>query len=515
MCNKLSIYKIALASLLGVTALGLTSCEKFLDEKPSKTSSLVVKNTDQLFALLNEYKTFYKEPNSAAIFSTDDYHVSKNLFDARPATFGLINIQFALWDKDYVAQDTRGTYWSNEYTKIFTANLVLSALDQVSGSDSDKATLKADAHFIRAYSYFQLANTYCLPFTEQNRDELGLPLKQSTSFEELDERRPLHEVYALIESDLQEALKTTLSLRQGEQQRHWRSNKAAVNGFAARYYLTRGDYQKALDFAEKSLEDNNALMDYNTDMSYGRSANVIVGTGTPQQKTVTLQFPRTHDNRIEFDLTDITRWRELSYMRFLDHGSWWYVPSQELLALYNQEHDLRFKYHVVEDYSYDRGLINPAYSYPGYVAFFKNALISGITTAEVLLIKAESLARLGRVDDAMTAINTLRAKRLEPGSWVNLSATNQADAIKMVLEERRRELPFTQRWFDLRRLNHNDYDADDVVLTKEFYPYTASVVDRTAPSIRYTLPKGSRRYATPIPETEIISSQGRIVQNKY
>jgi hypothetical protein len=170
---------------------------------------------------------------------------------------------------------------------------------------------------------------------------------------------------------------------------------------------------------------------------------------------------------------------------------------------------------MVEGYSYDRGMTKPSYDYPGYIFFFKDRIPSGPTVAEMLLIKAEALARTNNINGAMDALNTLRAKRMTPGAWVNLVATGQDDAIHKVIDERRREMPFVQRWFDLRRYNNNEDPNDDVVLTKSFYPYTISAVQTTQPVQTYTLPKNSRRYAAPLPRTEIISSNGVITQNTY
>lgn len=506
---KLAFLAIGLTTML----LGLSSCEKFLAEKPSKTSSLVVTNTNQLHALLNNYSSFYSEGNRSAIYSTDHYGLTTDIYHARPSTYSMASVEFALWDTEYLPDDGREVFWSGEFRKIFTANMVLSSLDEVSGSEKDKTELKADAHFIRAYSYFQLANTYCLPYNDKNRDEVGLPLKQSTSFEELAERRPLHEVYALIESDLNEALKTNVKLSVDGKNRHWRANTAGVNGFAARYHLTLGNYQKALEHAEVSLQEYSTLVDYNTEMRYGKESNVNINTGTPEASQFTIQFPYTHDN--QSDMTDMVQWKEFLYFRMLSHESWWYIPSQELLDLYDQENDLRYEYHMVEGYSYDRGMASPAYNYPGYVFFFKDRVPSGPTVAEMLLIKAEALARLGKPAEAMSTVNILRRSRMKPGAWVNLQAGTQDEAIKKVLEERRRELPFSQRWFDIRRFNHNDYTGDDVVLSKTFYPYNISSVIADGELKTYTLPADSRRYAAPIPRTEIISSQGVIVQNTY
>lgn len=493
---------------------GFASCKKYLDEPPSKNTSLVVTTTDQLSALLNNYSQFYSEGNRTAIYSTDDYELPKSLYDARPATFSaMATIQFMLWDIPYLPDDTREGFWSGEYRKIFYANMALDYVDKVTGSDADKAAIKADAHLIRAYSYWELANTYCLPYTDATKNEAGLPIKISTSFEEPFVRQPLSKVYELIEADITEALKTTVPLQQGTQVRHWRASKAGVNGFAARYYLNRNNYAKAITHANDALTEYSRLVDYNSEMRYGRDVVLTIDAGTAQQQSVTLKFPYTHDNQTDF--TDMLGWKEFLYFRMLNHESWWYIPSQGLLNLYDQTNDLRYRYHIVEGYSYDRGLSKPSYNYPGYIFFFKDRVPSGPTVAEMYLIKAEALARTNDVAGAMTAVNTLRAKRMLPGAWVNLSAINKDDAIKKVAEERRREMPFVQRWYDLRRYNNNEDPNDDVNLSKSFYPYTNSAVLTTQPVQSYTLPKGSRRWAAPLPRTEIISSDGVIEQNTY
>ena len=507
-----SIYRSI--TILAAASTLFASCKKYLEEAPSKTTSLVVSTTAQLDALLNNHNNFYSEGNRTAIYSTDDFGLTTTLYNARPGTFSsMATIQFSFWDIDYLPDDTREVFWSTEYRKIFTANMVLENLDKVSGPEADKAVLKADAHFVRAYSYWMLANTYCLPYTEATKNEAGLPIKTATSFEQPMERQPLHKVYELIESDLGEALETSIPLVQSGRPRHWRASKAGVNGFAARYYLHRNNYTKALEHANAALSEYSTLVDYNTQMKYGKDQSVTIDAGTAQQKTVVLKYPYTHDNQIDF--SDMLNWKEFLYFRMLNHESWWYIPSQDLLNLYDKDNDLRYTYHMVEGYSYDRGMIKPSYDYPGYIFFFKDRIPSGPTVAEVLLIKAECLARNNDVAGAMAAVNILRTARMKPGAWVNLTAADKADAIKKILEERRREMPFVQRWFDIRRYNNNEDPADDVVLSKTFYPYTASAVLSAEAPKTYKLEKNSRRFAVPIPRTEIISSDGVIEQNKY
>ena len=508
----MNTIKYLLSFVIGLSLL--FGCDDFLDEKPSKSTSLVITSIDQLEYILNSYSTFYQESNRAAIYSSDDYGLLPELYNAKSNSYSLAGVQFATWNIENLPFDSRENFWQSEYKKIFNANMILSYLPKVSGSDADKELIKNEAHLIRAISMLNLVQTYSLPYTEANAGEPGIVLKQSTSFEESYERATLRETYELIESDLNEALKLTNKMEVVNNKfRSWRGSKGAANAYAARYWLIRNNYAKALEYANVALQEHNAMMDYNTDMRYSSiPSNATVG-GVP----VPILYPYTHDN--QSDLTDMMEWDELYYFRLMYHESWWYIPSPELLSLYDKNYDLRFRYHIVDNYSYDRGLTNPAYEYPGYIFFYKDRIPSGPTVAEMLLIKAESLARQDKVALAIDAVNQLRDKRMDssaPSDAKYLSASNKNEATSVILEERRREMPFSQRWFDIRRLNNNEDTADDVgALTRNFYGYNSSTITPSTGIISYSLEKNSRRYAAPIPNTEIQSSEGVIEQNKY
>ncbi len=510
----------------------LPSCSKiddFLDERPSKSTSKPLETVEELDGILGAYSSFYTESSATLFAGHDDFGLIKEIHDSYAGIYGGTSMAYhfypAVWDiKNLEISGDKG--WAESWSKIFKANMVLNNIDNVKGSESLKADLKAEAHFIRAYEMYMLANVFCLPYTnfnKSNKDELGLPLKQSTSFEESVERKTIEETYKFIEADLQEALKiTTPLIRQSDGVlRAWRGNKTGVKAFAARYYLYQGDYEQALHYANLALGEYNTLVDYNLNsknggMTWGLPKAYTINQGTPQQQTVTLKYPYGHDN--QSDPTDRMAWKEHLYMRFMYNGSWWFIPSRELLALYDQNYDRRYEYNYVQGYSYDRGCVKPAYSYPGYIRFFKDNLPSGPTVAEMYLIKAECHARLNQILEAQTAVNTLRAKRINnsaPANVINLSFSNKADAIKKILEERRRELAFVQRWYDIRRLNNNDDPNDDVVMTKTFYGYNSSSILNNEGLKIYTLPKDSRRFATPIPYTDIVAGHGVLKQNTY
>lgn len=500
--------------LLIVSTLILSACNDFLDEKPSKNTSLVPSTVDQLDYLLNNYTTFYQEGNRTVIYSSDDYGLQKEIYDAKSSAYGVVAAQFGTWDIEFIPKDTREGFWSGEYRKIFTANMVLSYLPKVSGTEAQKERLNQESHFIRAYSYWTLAQTYCLPYSETNKNELGLVLKQSTSFEEPIARATLKETYDQIEVDLAEALKLTTKLEKvNNKYKSWRASKAAVNAFAARYYLSRNDYSNAFAHAETALQEHSVMMDYNVDMRFSSIVSNISVKGVITR----IWYPYTHDNQT--DMTDMLEWKEHYYFRANYHESWWYIPSTQLLDIYDKTFDLRYKYHMVKNYSYDRGLTSPAFEYPGYIFFYKDRIPSGPTVAEVLLIKAECLARQNKISEAMSAVNILRAKRMDKSAApaiINLSAAGKDEAIAKILLERRREMPFTQRWNDIRRLNSNEDPNDDIgALTTSFYGYNNAAISPALGLNTYTLPKNSRRYAAPIPYTEIQSSNGVIIQNTY
>lgn len=132
------------------------------------------------------------------------------------------------------------------------------------------------------------------------------------------------------------------------------------------------------------------------------------------------------------------------------------------------------------------------------------------TFSEVLLNKAEVLARKGDFGGAMTVVNILRQKRMS--TYIALTATDKDDAIKKVLEERRREMPFAMRWYDIRRFSVNEYPADDVTVTRDFFDVSISGVNVNAPKT-YTL--SAKGLLVPINGVEMDASKGQIVQNPY
>jgi tetratricopeptide (TPR) repeat protein len=512
----MKISKYLICASFAFSLFSLTGCNDFLDKAPSKTTYREISSCSDLDALLNDYKTFTMEQGET-FYGTDDYGLNSTIYNSMLGKPTIHQIQNTFWSTDVNADISDNSLWSLEYKKIFIANLVLNNIDNAAGDDVTKSNLRAEAHFIRAYSYFLLANTYCLPYTDANKSEMGLPLKQTTSFIELDSRNTLEETYNLIENDLTEALKTNVSLYRSDGKiRTWRANVGAVNAFAARYWLMRGDYTKAQQYAEKALAINSQLIDYNTEMGYSSIFDKYLINESTKPENITLKYPSTYKS-FALDPSMILYWKESYYARGCQHTFRWFIPSQSLLDMYtDKDNDLRYHYFMVQNYSLKAACsADPAFLYPGYVVFFDDVLPSGPSVPEMILIKAECQARSGNYQEAMKTVNVLRAKRIVTSAYADLSASSQADAVKQILAERRREMPFAMRWYDIRRLNFNDDPTDDVTLTKSFYNFNTTTVLPNDGVKTYTLTKDSRRYALPIPPREVSITNGDIKQNTY
>ena len=139
-------------------------------------------------------------------------------------------------------------------------------------------------------------------------------------------------------------------------------------------------------------------------------------------------------------------------------------------------------------------------------------IISGLTPQELMLNKAEILVRQGNWQDGLSLLTPLRQARYRTGTATALTASSQAEALKQVLEERRRELPFAFRMMDIKRFSVNETPDDDVTITRDFFDMSVTEVDTNTPKT-WIIPGNSPALAMPIFQVDIDSSQGMIEQN--
>jgi len=422
----------------------LAGCKKYLDEKSDK-KLVVPSSLADLQSILDAYsKMSFGEPGEGEVSSTDYY-----ITDANYNSLSKDNLRrLYTWQKDYLFESLSNS-WYFGYTSIYAAN---SVLDQISSvpPGAERDNIKGQAHFFRAKQYLNLAGVFTPAYDPATAgNDLGLPLRLNTDFNAPSVRASNEATYQQIISDLKAAIPLLPVMPLSP----IRPSKPAAYGLLARTYLFMRRYPEAGRYADSCLQHFSRLIDYNT-------LNAAASYPLAQFNAETIFFSvmatpaPINPSRAKTD------------------------PD-----LYNQytANDLRktvfFKRNTDGTYAF-KG------NYSGMLAPF-----GGLSTNEILLIRAEAAIRQNQTTAGMEDLNTLLKTRWKTGTFVPFTAALPAEALELVLKERRKELLNRGlRWMDIKRLN------------KEGANITLS---RTVAGQVYTLPPNDPRYALPIPEDVI------------
>lgn len=458
---KKTIY-IFIAS---VALLLLSGCDQFLSIQPK--GILIPKTVEEYEALLND-AGFMKVAEAYPVYLSDDAYVPDDdetgYLIGYNTTEQYIKNLYSFNEKVFGPSEEDG-FWVYSYNRIYTYNVLVNRImDATEGTEERKKSIKAEALMGRALEYLYLVNAYAVHYDKATASkDLGVPLVLSID-EKPDHltRATVQEVYDLIINDLTEAVKY---LPMKPSLNAFRASKSAGLGILSRAYLYMGEYDKALKYANESLEVNNALLNLN-------DYEVVNPTGA---------LGRTN-------VPGMTRNPENIYLRlapwvFGISGS--VYPSKDLLELFTPNDRRLQLYYTTEPY----GLTTET---PIWLQYLETNL--AISTPEVYLTAAECEARIGSKDKAMQLLNGFRDHRFANNTA--LVAGSKEEALKMVLEERRRELAFQGplRLYDLKRFNKQ--------------PGLAKKVTRVIQGKTHTLEPNSPKYVLPIPATVLRFNPG-------
>ncbi|TRZ41293.1 RagB/SusD family nutrient uptake outer membrane protein [Robertkochia solimangrovi] len=444
-----------------ITTLSLVGCDNYV-EIPTE-GKLVPEETENFRYLLNNVYVLDRSYASVDLASDDivirDDHA--NYFDQYYGTSDYYRPykQTYKW-ADSIQYTNEEDYSLNVmYTALYYANVVIDeVMDSKNGTEAEKLALKGEAQVHRAFIFLTMVNIFGKAYdSNTSANDPGIPMFTTPTVEEEITRATVQEVYDQVISDLTEATQSGLNpINSGTDVVY--PSEASAYALLSRAYLYMGKYQEALDAAERTLAIQDGLLsleDYTSVADYG--------------------FPR-RDTDPEIILSKMSG------------TTYQYSPtllslSDELLNSFEAS-DLRYQLFTrpISDVTWGSFTEGRAYCHETLTGEARNA---GPTVPEVLLIKAECLARTGDISGAMATINTLRQKRFTAEDFTALTAENEEEALIKVLEERRRELMCRAgfRWFDLKRLNKDPRFAKTI---------THSWLEET-----YTLEPGADRYQFP------------------
>ena len=460
-------------------ALSLASCESFVDIVPK--GQTIPTTVDNFGDMMNN-GTVAMGGDSYAFtdicycvnfleFLSDDFTAPENPASVYYNVFRNNSFLYntIVWNNEIYSAAEEDANWNGLYKSNYIANFVLDNIDEAEpGASYTRETVKARALFHRAFNYFELANLYGKQYNAATASsDLAVPLVLESNINNQYPRATVAEVYAQILKDLDLAIEL---FDNTNPEFNNLPGKAAAYALRARTYLWMQEYEKAYADATASLNLRGTLINYNNLFQYmpGIPAYGIGGYDT---------------NR--------TTNPEILYLRYKTE-SLLGPYSDKLLAITDQQNDLRWTTFmgalemsgIMETVNWTR-IIN-----------------GGINIAEVWLIKAEAALRKSTsdVNGALEALNFLRQNRYAAATYQPVTTTDKDELLTEILNERRRELVYT----DLSFLDKKRQNAD---------PKTAKPMTRTVYGQSYTMPVGDPRWELLIPYN-VMDFNKLLVQNE-
>lgn len=453
--------------------LALSSCNSFLEEVSQ--DEIVPKSTKDLseFLLGEGYVRDTKVIAPYLDIMTDDakcYFGKPGLIanDTRESGFG-----YYTWQEqpEYTLSGPvrADNAWQTYYRYIVISNLVIDKLPEVSGTQTEKDKIKAEALCIRANAYFMLVNLYAKPYDPATaQTTLGVPVNSMTYMEDiLMQRETLAKNYEIIVTDLKEAVTLFDGITTNKNIFRW--NSTAANLLLSRVYLFMKDYKNCQKYATAVMTKNPSLYDLNAKANDATAA--------------AKQFLNISNPEILFSYSD---W-SIGYFAAGSNGCF---PASESLKSAYAVDDLRYGKSTGAFIREQGNIFGKQYTQ------FKSTSKSttqvygyALRTAEAYLNRAEAYAEDGKLIEALNDLNFLRKFRIKKATYVDLASSVKEEVIEMVRKERRLEFCYEQmRWFDLRR-----WDMPEI--THEFIEQ----YNPTTVSSFYTLKAKDDAYTLPIP----------------
>ncbi|WP_164112172.1 MULTISPECIES: RagB/SusD family nutrient uptake outer membrane protein [Sphingobacterium] len=394
---------------------------------------------------------------------TDDLHINDQIIENAGTSSVYVNTY--LWSDAIFSKSENDITYNETYKAILQANIVINDINlAVEGSNERKAIVLAQAKFHRAYYYTQLVGIYGWDYKKtQALSDLAVPLVLVPSSNHTPARGTVHEVYSYIINELNDVLNEKQLPNFGVDILH--PGKASAHALLARVYLMMSNFELALSHAQAALDLKDTLQDYRK-MSFKNQNNPELGVNGKLISIVDQQNnPELYIAKVGYDV------------QFFGLHNQNLQLSKSLLDVFLKEpKDLRLAYNTVYKATTGKATL-PTYTNRGITT---NPFNYSLGVPEMLLIKAECLARKNRDQEAIEVLNHLRQFRFKTSDYVELIP--EGDVVERVLEERRRELYAKGglRLFDLKRLNSEGkykvviqrYNDDSTELYNSLQPFS-------------------------------------------
>lgn len=233
-----------------IIALGLTltSCDDWLDKLPDNRMELQTPS-DVSNLLVSAY------PSAHPAYLLEMY--SDNTDDCvNPSWSEASRFQAQAYNWEDITEtgedESPQELWNRHYLAIASANAAIDLIEG-KGSPAEYNEQLGEALLCRAYAMFQLSTVFCKAYNPATAStDLGLPYPTHPEkvVGTVYTRGTMEDLYGQIDKDLQRGL-PLVSSNYSKPKFHF--NTDAAKAFAARFYLYKGDFAKAITYATEVL----------------------------------------------------------------------------------------------------------------------------------------------------------------------------------------------------------------------------------------------------------------------
>lgn len=373
-------------------------------------------------------------------------------FEARSEVFvgGLEGSGSNQWAQNLTALN--GISWASWYTVIQHCNMIIKNIDKVTyTNEKDKNETLAQVYTMRAYMYFCLTRLYGkVPLELEATEGSEKPKLGRSSCEEVIEQ-------ILTDIDTAVGLFTSDDWTNGKSKASKRAAyalKADVLLWKAKVFGgTDKDYEDVITYADLAAEGS-SLEDNFEDIYNTRNGKEIIWS-------IHFGYPEISDNyshfltlRDQFVKTAVNM-EDVPYAISGARSS--YQPSPELRAMFDRyPGDVRKANAYIDAVDKDGNVLGTSQNKMVGTKTETNRIFDNDIVlyrhAEMIMFKAEALAALNRVPEAIVELDKIR-NRAKIGEYTG--ATDKLTVEKEILEERGREFWLeNKRWPDLLRFHY-------------------------------------------------------------
>ncbi|WP_205499777.1 RagB/SusD family nutrient uptake outer membrane protein [Rufibacter psychrotolerans] len=444
------LKKTSYTALLSIGLLFGSSCDSYLDLKPKDgiVRQEFWQTKEQVAAAVNGcYASLLAPPLVENLFLWGELRADllQPSSGVRGSELNVINVN--------IEATNQIANWSALYTTINYCNTVIEFAPQALQTDNTltQATLNAyvgEALALRALMYFYLTRSFgdvplVLNATSSDKVDLQVP------------KSPQREVLLQIVKDLKKAEEGLLTNYGTQDLNKGRITKHAANAMLADVYLWLEDYENSLAAADKVINSGQfgLLAGDNTWFS------TLFYQGGSNESIFEIYFNQIQQNPFHNMFAASTR-RFRAAIKLNEE-----IYTSDPIDPTNKD--------IRGDGAALKMNDNTIWKYQGVNSSVARSSSESTAHwfvyryADVLLMKAEALNQVGRGQEALNIIQTIRERGNALPATEKVLAPDDKDGITdYILDERAREFAFEgKRWYDLlRNAKRNNYERIDLLL---------------------------------------------------